>query len=317
MPKKFSKPHLSRIINGDIPTPEWSAGIKSDEKVRLDRRLTELYPEYSRSDLQRFIKQGAVALNGTPLTTPNTLISPDETPLLTPPPSPDKPALPIIYEDDNVLVIDKPIGLLSMSKGAANPEPTLENYGLLVHRLDRDTSGVVILAKNEPTRAYLQKQFQNRTTHKIYYALVEGAPKLPAALIDLPMARNLKKPTTFLVDPNGREAKTEYKVLKANNKYSLLELRPKTGRTHQLRVHLSHIGTPILGDAIYNRQFSQPEFTSGSKIELKRKGRKGNVSPFLAKRLYLHAHSLEITIPAGERKIFTSPLPKDFSHVLE
>ena len=181
-----------------------------------------------------------------------------------------------------------------MAKGEFTTEPTLEDYGLLVHRLDRDTSGVVILAKNEATRTMLRNQFQDRKAHKTYYAIVDGHPKLDEALINLPIARNLKHPTTFMVDVKGKPAETYYKVIKKNDKYSLIELKPVTGRTHQLRVHLNYIGCPIVGDRVYNEKSK-------------------------ADRLMLHAANLEITIPGEDsnvRKTFSAELPKSFNELI-
>lgn len=290
--KKFSKPELSRVINGDTKLVTENP---ITEKFRLDHLLVQQYPEYNRSSLQTFIKSGFVNVDGKVVTKPNAKFeNTAQIELNVPPAAELPPHPPVIYEDDNVLVIDKPAGLLSMAKGEYCPEPTLENYGLLVHRLDRDTSGVVILAKNPATQKMLRKQFQDRKTHKTYYAIVEGRPKLPEALIDLPIARNLKRPTTFQVDQNGKPSQTYYKVIRYNDKYSLLELKPTTGRTHQLRVHLRHLGTPILGDVVYG---------SGAK-----------------QRLFLHAKDLEITIPGsdgGERRIFSSELPPEFSKIFE
>ncbi|MBR3414534.1 RluA family pseudouridine synthase [Candidatus Saccharibacteria bacterium] len=289
--KKFSKPELSRVINGDIEIPEDS----KKERKRADLILVEQYKEYNRSTLQNFIKSGYVSLDGQIIKKPNAELEMTEDgtwPKLTlkVPKRQTPPDAEIIYEDDNVLVINKPAGLLSMAKGEWTAEPTLEDYGLLVHRLDRDTSGVVILAKNEATQSFLRKQFQDRKAHKIYYAIVEGRPKLPEAKIDLPIERSIKSPTTFIVSPSGKPSVTFYKVIKSNDKYSLLELKPITGRTHQLRVHLKYLGHPILGDRVYGEQ--------------------------KAPRLFLHATSLEITLPGGERKTFTSPLPEDFKNVL-
>ncbi len=294
--KKFSKPEMSRVKNGDIVLPE----EKTLERKRLDLILVEKYPEYNRSTLQNFIKSGYVKVNGDVATKPNAEII-TETPVNVELNIPkretlDLPKESIIYEDDNVLVINKPKGLLSMAKGEYTEEPTLEDFGLLVHRLDRDTSGVVILAKNEATQKYLRNQFQERKTHKTYYAITCGIPKLKEAKIDLPIARNLKHPTTFMVDPKGKPAETYYKVLEENKEknLALIELKPISGRTHQLRVHLKYIGCPILGDRVYNKEQ-------------------------LADRLYLHAGSLEITIPGadgGERTTFTAPLPQEFNHVL-
>lgn len=293
--KKFSKPDLSRVINGDT-VPE--SDPATPDKVRLDHLLVRQHPEYNRSSLQSFIKKGFVKVNGDLVTKPNTKFTEDAEISLNVPPTNQVPPLPpVIYEDDNVLVLDKPAGLLSMAKGEYCPEPTLEDYGLLVHRLDRDTSGVVILAKNPETQKMLRKQFQDRKTHKTYYAVVIGHPKLPEAMIDLPIARNLKRPTSFQVDQNGKASQTYYKIVAQNDHYSLLELKPKTGRTHQLRVHLKYLNTPILGDPVYSDITKHP-----------------------APRLFLHAKELEITIPGktgGERRTFTSTLPPEFTKIVE
>lgn len=287
--KKFSKPSLSRVINGDTVLPKAET---APEKFRLDHLLVEQHPEYKRASLQTFIKSGFVTVDGEKVTKPNSKFLKDAKIILNVPKNPTLPPHPpVIYEDEHVLVIDKPAGLLSMAKGEYCAEPTLENYGLLVHRLDRDTSGVVILAKDSETQSMLRRQFQDRKTHKTYYAIVVGHPKLPEAMIDLPIARNLKRPTTFQVNQNGKSSQTYYKVLAENDKYSLLELKPTTGRTHQLRVHLKYLGTPILGDPVYGDE------------------------KFTADRLYLHAKELEITIPGqsgNERKTFVSPLPSKF-----
>ena len=300
--KKFSKPSLSRVINGDVQLSE----TEKVEKFRLDKLLVEAHPEYNRNTLQTFIKSGYVEVDGKTALKPNTLLEKDTKISLNLPEeltnssvkakAIEKMRPETIFEDENILVLNKPSGLLSMAKGEYTAEPTLEDYGLLVHRLDRDTSGVVILGKNEETQKMLRKQFQDRKAHKTYYAIVEGRPKLDEAMIDLPMSRNIKHPTTFVVDANGKPAQTYYKVIKSNEKYSLLELRPTTGRTHQLRVHLKYLGTPILGDRVYG--------TAPADTDM---------------RLYLHAKTLEITVPSkqgNERKTFEAPLPKEFSSVL-
>ena len=296
--KKFSKPEMSRVINGDKVLAKEE---EKSEKVRLDHLLVQKYPEYNRSILQSFVGRGFVRVNGKTVSKASAKLEGGEEISLEIPEDFKKRIMerpPVIFEDENVLVLEKPTGLLSMSKGGYCAEPTLEDYGLLVHRLDRDTSGVVILAKNPETQSYLRRQFQERKTHKTYYAVVVGTPKMDEALIDLPISRNLNRPTTFKVDPNGKEAKTFYRVLKRNEKYSLLELKPITGRTHQLRVHLKYIGTPILGDKVYGEE---------------------------SERLYLHAGELEITIPGvsetggkeGKRKVFKAEMPKCFLEKLE
>ena len=278
---------MSRVINGDKVLAQEE---QKPEKLRLDLLLVEKHPEYNRSTLQFFIKSGFVTVDGKPAKKPNEKYEKSALVSLSVPENPKiLPSLKVIFEDDNVLVLEKPVGLLSMAKGEYCAEPTLEDYGLLVHRLDRDTSGVVILAKSEKVQSYLRKQFQDRKTKKTYLAVVSGRPKLDEAKIDLPISRNLKHPTTFQVDPNGKESTTFYKVLKSNEKFSLLELKPITGRTHQLRVHLSYTGTPILGDRVYNK-----------------------LEKISAPRLFLHAKSLEITIPEGDRRVFESETPKEF-----
>ncbi len=291
--KKFSKPELSRVINGDTKLPDEDM---APTKVRLDHLLVQEHPEYNRSSLQTFIKSGYVTVDDIVVTKPNSKFLPDAKIQLQVPPAKELPPLPpIIYEDENVLVINKPAGLLSMAKGEYCPEPTLENYGLLVHRLDRDTSGVVILAKNPDTQKMLRKQFQDRKTHKTYFAIVSGHPKLDEALIDLPIARNLKHPTTFIVDQNGKASQTKYQVVEKTPHYSLIKLQPTTGRTHQLRVHLRYLGTPIVGDRVYNPD-SQ------------------------ASRLMLHAEKLEISIPGTTgniRKTFVAELPAEFTDFLK
>lgn len=293
--KKFSKPSLSRVKNGDVILP---AEAQPEERIRLDLYLVENHPEFNRSTLQNFIKSGYVTVGGEIIKKPNYELIKNSIPkivLQVPEKSlPEDVKQFLIYEDNNVLVINKPAGLLSMAKGEFTTEPTLEDYGLLVHRLDRDTSGVVILAKNEATQSMLRRQFQDRKTHKTYYAIVDGHPKLDEALINLPIARNLKRPTTFMVDPKGKPSETYYKVIKKSDKHSLLELKPVSGRTHQLRVHLNYIGCPIVGDRVYNEKSK-------------------------ADRLMLHAGSLEITIPGSPeniRKTFSAPLPKEFESVI-
>jgi len=286
--KKFSKPEMSRVINGDKELPEDEASV---EKVRLDVLMSGIFKSYNRSTLQKFIEYGFVTVDGQMVKKANSKFEPGvKIDLKIPQIMKNADLVPeVIYEDEQVLVLNKPAGLLSMAKGEYCPENTLEHYGLLVHRLDRDTSGVVILAKDEKTQVFLKKQFQDRKAHKVYYAIISGKMKLNEARIDLPMARDLKRPTTFKIDPNGKPAETFYKVMKEDNEHSLLELSPTTGRTHQLRVHLKYLGHPIVGDTVYG----------GEKAE----------------RLFLHAKKLEITLPGGRRTTFEAPLPKEFEDV--
>ena len=286
--KKFSKPEMSRVINGDVVL---SDAPKAPEKKRLDHMMVEIFKSYNRSTLQKFIESGFVKVDGVVAKKPNQKFAegayieldvPDEMKNADVEPE-------VIYEDEDVIVMNKPAGLLSEPRGQYCPEKTLADFGYIAHRLDRDTSGVVILAKTEEIQKFLKKQFQDRTVHKTYVAVVSGRPKLDEARIDLPLIRDLKRPTTFRVDANGKEAETFYKVLKTNDKYSMVELKPTTGRTHQLRVHMKYLGHPILGDPVYGEE--------------------------KADRLYLHARELEITLPSGERKTFKAKVPREFNNV--
>ena len=287
--KKFSKPAMSRVKNGDTILP---AEPETVAKIRLDHMMVDIYKSYNRSTLQKFIENGFVKVDGKVVEKPNAKFPKGvKIDLQVPEKQKNADITPeIIYEDENVLVVDKPAGLLSEAKGEYCPERTLADFGLICHRLDRDTSGVMILAKTPEVQKFLKKQFQDRKVHKTYNAVVEGTPKLEAARIDLPMLRNKKRPTTFLVDPNGKEAETFYEVLKTNGERSLVELKPTSGRTHQLRVHMQYLGHPIVGDPIYGD---------------------GN-----ADRLYLHAKELEITLPGGKRTVFKSKLPRSFTNVV-
>lgn len=286
--KKFSKPEMSRVINGDVVLAAEEAG---PEKVRLDVLMTEIFKSYNRSTLQKFIESGYVKVGGELAKKPNQKFERGvRIDLKLPEGVRNSDIEPeVIYEDAEVLVVNKPCGMLSEPRGEYCPEKTLADYGYIAHRLDRDTSGVVILAKTPEVQLFLKKQFKAREVHKTYVAVVSGQLKLDEARLDLPLLRNLKRPTTFLVDANGKPAETFYKVLKTNGELSLVELRPTTGRTHQLRVHMQYLGHPILGDRVYG-------------------GAKAN-------RLFLHAEKLEITLPAGERKTFTAPVPEEFKDV--
>jgi 23S rRNA pseudouridine1911/1915/1917 synthase len=282
------------------------SNLEISRAERLDQYVVRKQPGLSRSFATRLIQDGDVLVNGEPQLKAGYKVRPsdritvgfDETKAVVFP----EIELPIIYEDDDCVVINKPVGLLTHSKGAFNPEATVSTWlrarmqapkserAGIVHRLDRATSGVMICAKTPDALSRLQKQFSQRKTKKTYIAIVTGVPKEARALIDMPIERNPKQPQTFRVGSNGKSAQTEYKVLKTNGHLSLLELKPVTGRTHQLRVHLKYLEHPILGDALYGGQPAQ--------------------------RLFLHALSLEITLPSGERKTFQAPLPSEFEKAM-
>lgn len=269
-------------------------------KTRLDAELAERFPDLSRSTWQKHVKAGYVSVNGEVQLSPKHEIIKSDSIAVAIPDATDfsESTLPIIYIDDNVIVINKPIGVLSHSKGALNDEFTVaEFFGRystynadtnrpgIVHRLDRDTSGIMIGARNPETATLLQKQFADRRTKKTYLAIVDGIPKLPKAQIDLPIGRNPSAPSTFRVDVKGKSAITKYEVIAQTDKNALVRLYPRTGRTHQLRVHMKYLSTPIMGDKVYGKP---------------------------ADRLYLHAASLEITIPVSDRRVFEAPIPAEF-----
>ena len=273
----------------------------SPTKVRLDIYLsTKFDTTISRSLWQKYIKAGYVSVNNKVVTTPKFEVDEtDEIALNLPEKEQTDVDLPILYEDDDVIVVNKPSGLLTHAKGGLSDEPTVaeiirpktsfatdtDRPGI-VHRLDRDTSGLLIIAKNPESAAHLQRQFAERTAKKTYVAITDGKPKLNAAKIDLPIGRNPSAPSTFRIDPNGKPAQTTYHVLAENDAQSLVELKPTTGRTHQLRVHLAHLNAPILGDRVYGKSSDC--------------------------RMMLHAQKLEITLPSGERKAFEAAIPDEF-----
>lgn len=274
--------------------------VKSDKK-RLDVELAERYPETSRSTWQKHIKAGHVTVNGVVRESPKFDITANDSVAVNVPDAINysDDTLPIVYIDDNIIVINKPIGVLTHAKGALNEEFTVAEFFRqystynsdtnrpgIVHRLDRDTSGIMIGARNAETAALLQKQFADRKTKKTYTAILNSIPKVAKAKIDLPIGRNPSAPSTFRVDSKGKSAVTTYELLAENGKEALVRLQPYTGRTHQLRVHMAYLTTPILGDRVYGKA---------------------------ADRLYLHATSLEITIPHGQRKVFEAPIPQAFT----
>lgn len=274
------------------------------EKIRLDQKALETLPSLSRASVIKLIKDSKVSVNGEVMTKAGSKVL--TTDIITIDYDAEKPteipeiSLPVLYEDDDCVVIDKPEGILTHSKGAFNPEATvatwLSNFTSgfdgdgqrngIVHRLDRATSGVMICAKTPEALSRLQKQFSTRKVKKTYIAVIEGEMSPRDAIIEMPIQRNPKQPQRFRVSANGKPALTQYHTLKTMNNFSLLELRPQTGRTHQLRVHLVHQGHPIVGDTFYE---GKP-----------------------AKRLYLHSQKLELTLPNRERKVFVSDVPKSF-----
>jgi 23S rRNA pseudouridine1911/1915/1917 synthase len=285
MPFKSKDIYLFQQVNG---------------KKRLDVLLAERHPETSRSTWQKHIKAGHISVNNTPAKSPKQEVTEADSIAIKIPDSTDFSTheLPIIYLDDDVIVVNKPAGVLTHSKGALNDEFTVADFfrryttvGLdtnrpgIVHRLDRDTSGVIIGARTPEAFDLLKSQFADRKTNKFYVAIVDGTPKQIEAKIDIPIGRNPSSPSTFRADSKGKSAITDYKVLSIRGNKSLLSLHPLTGRTHQLRVHLAHLGTPITGDRVYGKS---------------------------SERLYLHAYKLEVTTALAKRQTFTAPVPESF-----
>jgi 23S rRNA pseudouridine1911/1915/1917 synthase len=281
---------------------------EDQHKQRLDVFVTSSMPRLSRAFVHKLGEEGKILVNGEMAKAgyrvkegETIVVDYNEAELDAIP----KIDLPVLYEDDDCVVINKPAGILTHVQGRFNPEATVATFlrnkvaeleggerSGVVHRLDRATSGVIIGAKNPAALSFLQKQFAARTVKKAYTAIVEGHLKEDEAIIDMPIERNPKAPATFRVGPNGKSATTHYKVLEKTEKASLVELKPETGRTHQLRVHLAQVGHPIVGDPLYG------------------KGEHGG-------RLYLHALSLELTLPSGERKVFEAPLPTEFAEFMK
>lgn len=268
-------------------------------KQRLDVFLaTNFDSTISRSLWQKYIKAGYVSVNGSVVEVPKTEIEEaDDIQVTVPTSETAEQALPILYEDEDVIVLNKPAGVLTHAKGGLSNEQTVADFLRprtviatdtdrpgIVHRLDRDTSGVLIGARTERAYDMLQRQFANRQVQKTYIAVVEGTPKLPEAQIDVPIGRNPSAPSTFRADAKGKSAQTTYKVLATDGKTSLVLLKPRTGRTHQLRVHMAHIGAPIVGDRVYGKP---------------------------AERLLLHAYQLRVSLPSGELKTFTASVPAE------
>jgi len=269
--------------------------------VRVDKHLANIFPEYSRSALAKLFLLNLIKLKGEPIEPgyklrPGAVIEYDLGPLQE---KPEVIPLPIIYEDENVLVVDKPAGIISHARGKFWQEASVASFirdrisgmsgerGGIVHRLDRATSGVMICAKNEESLKFLQKQFHDRKVQKTYVAIIDREPKEPVAIIDAPIGRNPKDPKTFYVTKEGKNAETRYEITDQLDKKFVVNLSPKTGRTHQLRVHMSYINCPIIGDHLYGGTDND--------------------------RLLLHAHTLELELPDGNRKVFTADLPAEFN----
>ncbi|HMQ96407.1 MAG TPA: RluA family pseudouridine synthase [Candidatus Saccharibacteria bacterium] len=277
---------------------------QDNQKVRLDQYLSQHHPQWSRSSWQKLIKNGKVTVDDKQVLSPSYEIAPESIVAFEEPSVHDteNKAFPILEKNDHIIAMNKPVGTLTHRKNELNDEFTVadffRNYTTaeldtdrpgIVHRLDRDTSGVIVGARDQAAFDLLKKAFAGRTVTKTYYAITDGIPSQSHFVIDLPILRNSNKPGSFMVHPSGKPAITTVKVLATKDNLSLLQLTPKTGRTHQLRVHLAYIGTPIHGDRLYGTP---------------------------AERMYLHAYSLEFPTLDGKRQTVVAELPEEFNDIV-
>jgi 23S rRNA pseudouridine1911/1915/1917 synthase len=286
---------------------------------RLDKFLVERLPEFSRSRLQGLIKDGNVAVDGEVVYKAGFVLGDGSlVQVHIPPPEPSSltpEAIPldIIFENEDLLVVNKPAGMVvhpaaghhsgTLVHAALGHAPEMEGIGGeqrpgVVHRLDKNTSGLILLAKNEQAHRWLQDQFRSRKVNKIYLALVDGRPPTPTGRIEAPIGRDtrLRRQMAIVTAQKGRAAVSEYRSLEAFPTHTLLEIRPITGRTHQIRLHLAFLGCPVAGDTVYGHRHST----------------------ILLERHFLHASRLTIHLPGeSEPRTFEAPLPDELGIVLE
>jgi len=288
-----------------------------DGGTRLDKFLAEQVADLSRSAIRRLIDTAQVTVSGEPVKASYKVRPGDLVVVCVPQPEPEEPAaeaipLSIVYEDQALIVVNKPAGMV-IHPAPGHRNGTLVNALLahcpdlagdsgdarpgIVHRLDRDTSGLILVAKNEQIRRALQRQFKDRQVHKVYVALLDGNLEAARGRIEAPLGRDPRHRQRMAVVPGGREAVTEYRLLAsfAGGDYSLVEAEPKTGRTHQIRVHFASIGHPVVGDTVYGRRRTRLSMP----------------------RQFLHAQRLGFTHPlTGQPLEFSAPLPDDLTTVL-
>ena len=291
----------------ELTVPNEQAGL------RLDRFLALALPQFSRSRLQALIRAGDVRLQGKAARTRETVRAGDVVRLTEPQvqeidAQAEEIPLEILFEDDDLLVLNKPAGLV-VHPGAGNQTHTLVNALLhhcanlsgiggkqrpgIVHRLDKETSGCLVVAKNDAAHQHLSRQFAEREVKKIYLALVAGTLKKPRGIIDAAIARHpVQRKKMAVNQTRGRIARTDYRVLQSGGGLSLVECALHSGRTHQIRVHLHHLGYPVIGDSLYGKKAAAP-------------------------RQMLHAWKLGFTHPrTGERHFLEAPIPEDFRSLM-
>ena len=298
--------------------------LSEDLGQRVDALTAKYFPQFSRAHIQRWIKDGDLLLNQEKIkprhiVNVGDLISVEASEEISLKDLPEKIDLDIIREDDDILVLNKPAGLV-VHPGAGNADGTLVN-GLLnyvpdlgflpragiVHRLDKDTSGIMVVAKNEASYLNLIDQLKNRTVKRKYLAVVVGQP-VSGGVIDKPIGRHPKHRTKQAIVGSGKEAITDYKIKEKFDGYTLLLASLKTGRTHQIRVHFSSNDFPIVGDPLYG---GKKKFAPGTSEELRKKLAEIN-------RQALHAYSLSFNHPINKKVIANSaPMPQDMEELIE
>ena len=298
--------------------PETEAG------QRLDRVLARLFPDYSRSRLQRWLKAGQVRLDGQPAGVRHKVIGGERVQITAEPETesrvePQDIPLRVVYDDASLLVIDKPAGLV-VHPAAGNPDGTLQNALLhhdpalaglpragIVHRLDKDTSGLMVVARSLSAHASLVAQLQARTVRREYQALVQGVP-VSGTTIDAPIGRHLRDRLRMAVVESGKPAVTHYRVAERFAAHTLLDVKLETGRTHQIRVHLAWRRYPLVGDPLYGGRQRLP---AGVPTALREA-----LAGF--RRQALHARRLALVHPeSGREMCWEAPLPRDFARLLE
>lgn len=308
-----------------MPQITLSAEVQPEQMgQRLDQTLAELFPEYSRSRLKTWIEADLVKLNERITNIPRekvlggekieiTVEVEDETRF-----EPENIPLNIVYEDDDIIVINKPKDLV-VHPGAGNPNGTVLNALLyhyppiaevpragIVHRLDKDTTGLMVVAKTIPAQTKLVRYLQKRKITREYEAVASGI-MTKGGTVDQPMARHATKRTLMAVHPMGKPAVTHYRIMENYRNYTRLRLRLETGRTHQIRVHMAHIAHPLLGDQTYGGRPRPPKNASEDFMEVLRN----------FKRQALHAVMLRLAHPiTGEMMEWYAPLPDDFVELL-
>jgi 23S rRNA pseudouridine1911/1915/1917 synthase len=288
----------------------------AEEGERLDRVVSARVHDLSRATAQRLIKAGEVTVSGRP-SKPSYRVQVDDEILVRVPAEmpqqvvPEDIPLDVIYEDEDLLVVNKPAGMV-VHPALGHPSGTLVNAVLahcpevaqvggadragIVHRLDKDTSGLILVAKDETIRGALQRQFKRRQVAKTYLALVEGLVQPREGVIEAPVGRDKRQRKRMAVVRSGRRARTMYRAVEYFADHTLVEVRPHTGRTHQVRVHLAWLGYPVVGDAVYGRRRQR----------------------LLQGRHFLHAARLRFTHPTtGEEVEFEAPLPPELAAVLK